>query len=631
MAVGSGKSKKAESAAAGAGRLPRGAGSAGSFKMPAASLEYSENFMNSLIEQSPHAMWISDSSGTLIKTNQALRDMLNVTDEELVGKYNVLQDNIVEEQGYMSLVRDVFEKNSVAKFKLRYDSSRLKTVQLQKSAFVILEVTIFPITDSNGKITNAVIQHVDITERTLAEEALKASEAQYRLLSEHIIDTVWLMDMNLKVVYHSPSVEKLRGFTAQEIKEMPLERHVTPDSLKLVSEVILNELPKVQADPDYNPVLTMELEYTRKNGGTVWTENKFSVLRDENRNPVGILGEARDITERRRTMAALKESEELYRSLFENMLNGFAYCRMLYEQGRPRDFIYLVVNKAFEKQTGMTDVTGKKVTDVIPGIYEADPQIFEIYGRVALTGVPESFEYFVQSLQMWFSVSVFSPKREYFVAVFDVITERKLSEESLLKSYQSLKKTLNDAINTMVKIVEMRDPYTAGHQQKVADLATAIAQELKLENDRVDQIRMAAVIHDIGKMYIPSDILSKPGRLTAIEYDLIKTHRRYGYDIVNGMDLPTVVAQAILQHHERLDGSGYPGKLKADEIIPEARILAVADVVEAMASHRPYRSAMGIDKAVEEISANRGILYDPTVVDACLRLVKNGRFAFISV
>jgi len=631
MAVGSGKSKKAESAAAGAGRLPRGAGSAGSFKMPAASLEYSENFMNSLIEQSPHAMWISDSSGTLIKTNQALRDMLNVTDEELVGKYNVLQDNIVEEQGYMSLVRDVFEKNSVAKFKLRYDSSRLKTVQLQKSAFVILEVTIFPITDSNGKITNAVIQHVDITERTLAEEALKASEAQYRLLSEHIIDTVWLMDMNLKVVYHSPSVEKLRGFTAQEIKEMPLERHVTPDSLKLVSEVILNELPKVQADPDYNPVLTMELEYTRKNGGTVWTENKFSVLRDENRNPVGILGEARDITERRRTMAALKESEELYRSLFENMLNGFAYCRMLYEQGRPRDFIYLVVNKAFEKQTGMTDVTGKKVTDVIPGIYEADPQIFEIYGRVALTGVPESFEYFVQSLQMWFSVSVFSPKREYFVAVFDVITERKLSEERLLKSYQSLKKTLNDAINTMVKIVEMRDPYTAGHQQKVADLATAIAQELKLENDRVDQIRMAAVIHDIGKMYIPSDILSKPGRLTAIEYDLIKTHRRYGYDIVNGMDLPTVVAQAILQHHERLDGSGYPGKLKADEIIPEARILAVADVVEAMASHRPYRSAMGIDKAVEEISANRGILYDPTVVDACLRLVKNGRFAFISV
>ncbi len=400
--------------------------------------------------------------------------------------------------------------------------------------------------------------------------------------------------------------------------------------MKLVSEVILTELPKVQADPDYNPVLTMDLEYTCKDGGTVWTENKFSVVRDENKNLVGILGEARDITERKKTTAALKESEELYRSLFENMLNGFAYCRMIYDQGKPRDFIYLAVNKAFEKQTGLKDVAGKKVSEIIPGIYESDQQIFEIYGRVALTGIPEQFETYVSSMDMWFFVSVYSPQKEYFVAVFDVITERKLAEDKLLRSYESLQKTLNDAIATMVKIVELRDPYTAGHQQNVADLATAIAEELKLDIDRIDQIRMAAVIHDIGKMYIPSDILSKPGRLTAIEYDLIKTHPRYGYDIVNGMDFPVVVARAILQHHERLDGSGYPGKLKGDEIIPESRILAVADVVEAMASHRPYRSAMGINKALEEISANRGILYDPAVVDACLELIKNGRFAFKS-
>jgi len=594
------------------------------------ALRDSENFLNSLIEQSPHAMWISDSHGTLIKTNQALRDLLNVSDEELVGKYNVFQDNIVKEQGYMPLVRDVFEKGSVAKFRLKYDSAQLKSIALQKSAYVVLNVTISPIVDARGVLTNAVIQHVDITERVLAEDALKASEAQYHLLSEHTIDTVWLMDMDLKVIYHSPSVERLRGFTAQEIKQMKLEQHVTPESLKLVSEVVLKELPKVQADPDYNPVLTMDLEYTRKDGGTVWTENTFSVVRDENKNLVGILGEARDITERRKTTAALKESEELYRSLFENMMNGFAYCKMIYDQGKPRDFIYLAVNKAFEKQTGLRHIAGKKVSEAIPGIYEADPQLFEIYGRVALTGTPEQFETYVSSLQMWFSVSVYSPKKEYFVAVFDVITERKLAEENLLKSYESLKKTLNDAIDTLVKIVELRDPYTAGHQQNVAELATAIATEMQMENTRVDQIRMAAVIHDIGKMYIPSDILSKPGKLTFIEYDLIKTHPRYGYEIVNGMDFPSVVAQAILQHHERLDGSGYPGKLKDDEIILEARILAVADVVEAMASHRPYRSAMGIDKALEEISSNRGALYDSAVVDACLELVKSGRFAFKS-
>ncbi|MFA5399056.1 MAG: HD domain-containing phosphohydrolase [Dehalococcoidia bacterium] len=629
MTTRSDKSKPAKSKAGGAGH-PSRRSSPSRLQSTLDALKHSEGFLLSLIEQSPHAMWISNSQGTLIKMNQACRDLLNVTDEELVGKYNVLQDNIVEQQGFMPLVRDVFAQGSIAKFKLKYDSSQLKSVKLQRSAYVILEVTISPIIDAEGKVTNAVIQHVDITEREMAEEALKASEAQYRLLSEHTTDTVAIADMNLKTIYISPSVEKLRGFTAKEIMQMPLEKQVTPESLKAASEVFLSELPLVEADPNYNPILTLEFEYSCKKGGTVWMENKFSVLRDDNNVAVGILAEGRDITERRQTMAALRESEELYRSLFENMMNGFAYCKMIFEHGQPRDFTYLAVNKAFEKQTGLKDITGKKVSEAIPGIYENDPQLFEIYGRVALTGIPEQFETYVSALQMWFSVSVYSPQKEYFVAVFDVITERKLAEEKLVKSYESLKKTLNDAISTMVKIVELRDPYTAGHQQNVASLATAIAGEMKLQSDRVDHVRMAAVIHDIGKMYIPTDILSKPGKLTYIEYDLIKTHPKYGYDIVIGMDFPTVVAQAILQHHERLDGSGYPGKLKGEDMLLEAKILVVADVVEAMASHRPYRSAMGIDKALEEISMNNGKLYDPAVVDACLELFRSGRFAFVT-
>ena len=211
------------------------------------------------------------------------------------------------------------------------------------------------------------------------------------------------------------------------------------------------------------------------------------------------------------------------------------------------------------------------------------------------------------------------------------ISENKLSEEKLLKSYESLQKTLNDAINTMVTMVEMRDPYTAGHQQKVADLATAIARELKLEDTRIDQLRMAATIHDIGKMYIPSDILSRPGKLTDMEFALIKTHAQSGYDIVKGMDFPGVVAKAVLQHHERLDGSGYPNSLKGEDTLLEAKILAVADVIEAMAANRPYRPALGIEKALEEISKNKGKLYDPNVVDTCLELFNSGKFEFKSV
>jgi len=211
------------------------------------------------------------------------------------------------------------------------------------------------------------------------------------------------------------------------------------------------------------------------------------------------------------------------------------------------------------------------------------------------------------------------------------ITERKLSEEKLLKSYESLKKALNDAINTMVKIVDIRDPYTAGHQQKVADLATAIAGEMKLEDTRIDHLRTASVIHDIGKMYIPSDILSKPGRLSDIEFSLIRTHAQSGYDIIKGMDFPGNVAVTVLQHHERLDGSGYPNHLKGEDTLLEAKILVVADVIEAMASHRPYRPALGIDKALEEISKNSGRLYDPDVVNACLELFNSGKFGFKTV
>jgi putative nucleotidyltransferase with HDIG domain len=211
------------------------------------------------------------------------------------------------------------------------------------------------------------------------------------------------------------------------------------------------------------------------------------------------------------------------------------------------------------------------------------------------------------------------------------ITERKLVEEKLAKSYESLKKTLNDAINTMVKIVETRDPYTSGHQQKVAGLAIAIAREMKLEDARIDNLRTAAIIHDIGKMNVPSDILSRPGKLSDMEFSLIKTHAQGGYDIVKSMDFPCNVAKTVLQHHERLDGSGYPNHLKSEDTLLEAKILAVADVVEAMASHRPYRPALGIDKALEEISKNRGKLYDPDVADTCLELFNSGRFEFKAV
>ena len=201
------------------------------------------------------------------------------------------------------------------------------------------------------------------------------------------------------------------------------------------------------------------------------------------------------------------------------------------------------------------------------------------------------------------------------------ISERKQAEERL-------KKTMDATIETMSRMIEAKDPYTAGHQQRVSQLAVAIAKELNFSPDKIEGVRITSLIHDIGKIGLPSEILSKPTRLIDIEFSLIKNHSQIGYDILNSIDFPFPIAQIVLQHHERLDGSGYPRGLKGDEILLESKIIGVADVVEAMSSHRPYRPALGIDAALEEISKNRGIFYDPEIVDICLRLFKEKGFKF---
>ncbi len=215
-----------------------------------------------------------------------------------------------------------------------------------------------------------------------------------------------------------------------------------------------------------------------------------------------------------------------------------------------------------------------------------------------------------------------------FVGITRDITERRQAKEELEQSYEKLKNVLDGTINALASVVEMRDPYTAGHQQRVAKLSCIIARELGFSEDYIQKIRIAAIIHDIGKINIPSEILSKPSKLIKIEFDMIKTHPQAGQSILMQIEFPWPIAQIVLQHHERMDGSGYPQGLKGEDILFEARIIAVADVVEAMASHRPYRPAKKIEDALEEISLNRGILYDPQVVDAALKLLTRKGFTF---
>lgn len=190
----------------------------------------------------------------------------------------------------------------------------------------------------------------------------------------------------------------------------------------------------------------------------------------------------------------------------------------------------------------------------------------------------------------------------------------------LLKMHQRLQETLKGTIHSLATVVEMRDPYTAGHQRRVSQLACAIATEMGLSKEQTEGIKIAGLLHDIGKISVPAEILSKPGRLSESEFSIIKEHPQVGHDILKDIKFEWPIAQIILQHHERMDGSGYPKGLSGEDILLEARILGVADTVEAMSSHRPYRPALGIDKALEEIQQNKGVLYDPKVVDACVKL-----------
>jgi putative nucleotidyltransferase with HDIG domain len=218
-------------------------------------------------------------------------------------------------------------------------------------------------------------------------------------------------------------------------------------------------------------------------------------------------------------------------------------------------------------------------------------------------------------------------KKAYLVSIRD-ISGRKKTEKELKESYLKIKKTMEDTIDIMSRLVGMRDQYTALHQQKVSRLATLIAQKMGLSEDKIEAIRITSLVHDIGKINVPAEILSNPNGLTEIEFDLIKEHPKIGYDVLKKIDFVWPVAEIVLQHHERIDGSGYPRGLKDNEILIESKIISVADVVAAMSSHRPYRPALGIDKALEEISKNKGVLYDPKVVDICIKIFKEEGFRF---
>jgi len=318
----------------------------------------------------------------------------------------------------------------------------------------------------------------------------------------------------------------------------------------------------------------------------------------------------------------LRESEERYATLAETSPD------LIYIIGPDDGVVY--ANEATARLLGrpLSEVMGQTRSDLFDG--RVLTPMGDAIQRVFESGESVNHESRVEDPcgPMWLN-TMFVPIRAAdgrVMAVFGVsrdITDHKQVEHSLLRTTERLDSALRSRVETLGKVVEARDPYTQGHERGVAKLSRLIAEEMGMAGDEVAGIEVAALVHDVGKLAVPAEILTRPGKLTAIEYELIKEHSRTGHDILSAIEFDWPIADIVLQHHERADGSGYPSGLSGDEILPAARVLAVADVVEAMGSHRPYRPALGLDAAMAEITANRS-KFDPDVVAACVRLHEAG-------
>ncbi len=841
-------------------------------------LQKSERQYKLITEKMSDIVWVTDMDLKTIYVTPSVQNVLGFTQEERINQ--TIEEQLTPDS--LSFGLQAMERELAIEKQEYVNTHRNTTLELEyyhkDGSTRWMETLISGLRNDEGALTGLHCVARDITMRKKAEEELKKSEAQYRLLADNIKDFIWVMDLDLRFKYVSASVEKTSGYTADEIRELSLDKILPEESLQRVMEIFSTQISRAKANllpPDHKN--SIELEFRCKDGHLIWIDATLSFIRDENGKPVSILGESRDITERKRAENLLRERDDRLRGITENLPGvifqfyakdngeyGISYIseprdefakiipnldladmgpvfpellsriheddrerfitsiktavetvsrwnfegrvsiqsdKMIWVQGmsspkrledqiifdgvllniterklaeeksnlseekfhnifmatpncififRMRDGLLIEANKGFEDIIGWKrhKVIGKKYDELSPafwanpsaqklmleelktsreiinreiefhrsdgsvrnGIYSARPinidgkayiifimqditehrlaeeKFYKVFMTtpdcIAITrlrdglmiDVNKGFEDIVgwkrdvaigtkssePPMNFWVNLSdrafmaaelkagrdildrefefrradgsirngIYSARPINIVGeaclIFILLdmTEQKRMDAELRRTLEGLRNAVGTTIQVMISAIEMRDPYTAGHQSRVADIARAIATEMGLSQEKIDGIRMAGTIHDIGKLSIPAEILSKPTKLTNLEYSLIKEHSQNGFEMLQNVESPWPLAAIVHQHHERMNGTGYPQGLKGDEIILEARILSIADVVEAMASHRPYRASLGIEKALEEIEKNKGILYDELVVNACLKLFR---------
>jgi PAS domain S-box-containing protein/putative nucleotidyltransferase with HDIG domain len=603
-----------------------------------------EKYINDIWKFLPIPVAYLSPQGVILDVSRSLEELIHYRKEELIG--GTLLGLIAEKEKMEEIQNLTLQESCV--------SNHECVVKNKEGDGIPVNISTLIRKDEKGDTLGYFVALVDISQRVSAEQALNASELQYRETLNSIGDGIHAVDKDLRIVMINEtlrermkdlgldaeplgmSINEVFSFLPQEVSAEYLsvfkngELLVTEENVVVGGKEFVSEVRKIPIfDGDrVSQVVTVIHDITARKkdeqtktvlykiSSEVNTAKDLHELFEMIRHHLGMIMNTKNFFVALRGKDAKKISLAYFvdeNDAFETLPSGRTLTSYVIDNSRS-----LLVTENDIRQmvrAGAIDMIGSpsKVWLGVP-LRVKD----EVIGALVVQNYHDPASYTKKDLEILEFVS-----EQVATAI-----ERKKADDEVKESIQRLKKTSNSIIFTMAKILELRDPYTAGHQQRVARLACAIAREMGLSEEQVDGLFMAALIHDIGKIYVPAEILNRPAKLNETEMDLVKTHPSIGYDIVKTIDFSQPVGRIVVQHHERIDGSGYPNAVNGRDIILEARILAVADVVEAMASHRPYRPALTIDEALTEINSYRETLYDAGVVDACLKIFKDNNFMF---
>ncbi|MCU0821513.1 MAG: PAS domain S-box protein [Spirochaetes bacterium] len=482
------------------------------------------------------------------------------------------------------------------------------------------------------RITNSLDKNKILNELEFQVGRYLNLDRQYQNIIQNTNDIIYCLDNEGKFTYVNERVKKILGYDSNQL----LGRHYSDIIFPEFADKAGHIFHERRGEHRENGSTRISLKpYADGNSGSSYNKRQitvqvkakgiYEVVSGNYKKYIGTYGVARDISGFVEIEELLKVQHTYFQELFNNSTEAIAIL--------DNNNYIIDANKSFENLFGYKSEEFKfcNINELIlPEDLQTEAEC--LFDNVFSKGITEKETIRMRKDESRVEVSILAYPIKFendyigMMAIYRDLTGANGSQKEHQATLAKLRKTMNGIVHAMVSTVEVRDPYTAGHQERVSNLARLIAQELNLGGDEIEGIRVAGTLHDLGKVNIPAEILSRPGRLTDIEFSLIKRHPEIAYKVLQNIDIPWPIAEIVYQHHERLDGSGYPLGLKGEDIRPAARILTVADVVEAIASHRPYRPALGVEKALCEITMNSGILYDSKVVDACVKVIKEEKF-----